>query len=100
MQVDRLAGLRRVCLPVAQLYFRKKKLKKTIGQSKNPRTVRKKKILAGTPELERVTKDERASLFSAQQSVWNKAGPGPDAPSLTQTLIVQSVYCALTHFTN
>ena len=62
-------------------FLSKKKIKKkTIGQSKNPRTVRKKKILAGTPELERVTKDERASLYSAQQSVWNKAGPWSGCP--------------------
>ena len=39
-------------------------------------------------------KDERASLFSASQTVRNKPGPGPDAPSLTQTLIIQSVYWA------
>ena len=46
-----------------------------------------------TGELERVTKDERASLFSALQSVWTRPGPGPDDPSLTQTLIIQLVYC-------
>ena len=62
-------------------FLSKKKKKTTIGQSKNPRTVRKKKILAGTPELERVTKDERSSLFSAQESAWpNKAGSWSGCP--------------------
>ena len=32
-----------------------------------------------------------SSLFSAEQSVWTRPGPAPDAPSLTQTLIRQSV---------
>ena len=65
--------------------FEKNRLKNNYWSiEKSARTVRKKKIVAGTPELERVTKDakddKRASLFSAQQSVWNKAGPWSGCP--------------------
>ena len=38
-----------------------------------------------TEELAGVAKDERASLFSASQSVRTRPWPGPHAPSLTHT---------------
>ena len=79
---------------------KKKKKKKNshwpIEKSKNRQPWRE-RFLRGTCDRrtqERLTKDERASLFSAEQSEWTRPGPAPDAPSLTQTLIIQSVYCA------
>ena len=75
-------------------FLSKKKKRTTIGHSKNPRTVRKRKILAGTSDRRTGEGDKMRELhcFLHSKVVWTRPGPGPDAPSLTQTLIIQSVY--------
>ena len=92
-QVDRLSAseLRRFTWPVAQLFFRKKN---PLVNRKIQEPPEREKFLQeeATGELERVAKDERASLFSTLLSVRTRSQAGLDAPSLTQTLIIQSVY--------
>ena len=100
-------AFRKVSPPVAQLSFNKKKKKKkkekrtAIGQSKNPRTVSlEEKDSCGNMRQENSGEvDKRRASFTifSRAKCMNKAGPWPgpaalDAPSLTQTLIIQSVY--------
>ena len=95
VQVDWLSGLRRVCPPVAQLFLRKKKKKE-----KQPLANRKiqepseKKILPGTRDRRTGEGGKMSELqyFQHSRVVRTRPGPCPDAPSLTQTQIIQSVY--------
>ena len=77
VQVDRLSGLRRVFPPVAQLSFWKKQ--KNIGQSKNPRTVIKRKIPAETRDRRTGEGGKRWASFTvfSTTTVWTRSGPGP-----------------------
>ena len=62
-------------------FLSKKKLKKTtIDQSKIQEPSERKRFLQEHPNWREWQKDERDSLFSAQQSVWNKAGPWSGCP--------------------
>ena len=62
VQVDRLSGFLRVCPPVAQLFFRRKKEQPLANRKSKNR--QKRKILAGTSDR-RIGEVDRASLFSA-----------------------------------
>ena len=73
LQVDRLSGLRRICLPVAKVCFRKKKKNNhwPIEKSKNRQ---KKEDSCRNKGQERGWQDELASLFSALQSCMTRQG--------------------------
>ena len=80
--------------------FKKKKKRTTIGHSKNPRTVRKRKILAGTSDRRTGEGDKRWASFTVfciaklyEQCRALVRMPRPDAPSLTQTLTSECKHC-------
>ena len=65
VQVDRLSGLRRVCPPVAQIFFQKKKKKNNHATRKIQEPSEKERFLQGqaTGELERVTRWGSFTVF-------------------------------------